>query len=175
MPLDAAGVPQRVDADAVLAYLQREYFGMQSHGSKMQEYTALVGTLAADTYAPAPYIQAHLAPLMRKSLARLRTGSHMLGLETGRWRNLPRDQRTCMRCGSGAIDDVQHMVFDCEALVEQRIQHASIFAAAPAGLEEFFGQEQQRGLGAFARACAEVVEQEHVVDGEAAAGEEFDI
>ena len=28
---------------------------------------------------------------------------------------------------------------------------------------------------AFARACAEVVEQQHVEDGEAAAGEEFDI
>ena len=45
----------------------------------------------------------------REALAQLRTGSHWLAEETGRWSRLSREQRICPHCGSG-VEDVAHVI-----------------------------------------------------------------
>jgi hypothetical protein len=45
-------------------------------------------------------------------LAQLRTGSHWLAEETGRWERVPRPQRTCPHCQDG-LEDVKHALFVC--------------------------------------------------------------
>ena len=46
-----------------------------------------------------------------RRLAQLRTGSHQLRVETGRWERprVAREQRICQRCQSGEVNDEHHM------------------------------------------------------------------
>ena len=52
-----------------------------------------------------------------KSLMKLRTGSHYLALETGRWKNprVPRDERLCEMCPRSVVEDEFHLLFECPA------------------------------------------------------------
>jgi hypothetical protein len=61
---------------------------------------------------PAAYLGAVRQRSRRVALAQLRTGSHWLAEETGRWERVPRAQRTCPHC-QGGLEDVQHALFVC--------------------------------------------------------------
>ena len=61
---------------------------------------------------PAAYLGAVRQRIRRGALAQLRTGSHWLAEETGRWEQVPCAQRTCPHC-QGGIEDVQHVLFVC--------------------------------------------------------------
>ena len=77
-----------------------------------------------------------------------------LGVESGRHEGaaLHRNQRLCQRCGSGEVDDEDHMVFRCAALSAERQEHASLFSPWPENLRSFMGQDPKT-LAAFAYAC----------------------
>ena len=49
----------------------------------------------------------------RRAISKLRTSSHDLQIETGRWRHIDRSARLCTKCNQNAIEDETHMVFDC--------------------------------------------------------------
>jgi hypothetical protein len=68
----------------------------------------------AEEYVPLPaaYLGAVRQRLRRVAIAQLRTGSHWLAEETGRWEQVSRAQRTCLHCQSG-LEDVQHALFVC--------------------------------------------------------------
>ena len=51
---------------------------------------------------------------------RFRLGCHYLRVNVGRWVNLPRPQRLCVRCPSGEVDDEDHCLFRC---TYARLQH----------------------------------------------------
>jgi hypothetical protein len=61
-----------------------------------------------------------------------------------------RDERFCRRCLSGEVDDEHHMVFDCLALEEVRVQHVGLFAGS-ADLRSFLAQESSQ-VAAFVSA-----------------------
>ena len=46
-----------------------------------------------------------------------------LEVETGRWHNVPRENRICKLCDSGEVDEV-HFIFGCGALKEIRDVYA---------------------------------------------------
>ena len=60
----------------------------------------------------------------RSILAKLRFGCLDLDIETGRWRNIERDNRICKICQSGSIEDELHFVFQCTSLNAIRVQFA---------------------------------------------------
>jgi hypothetical protein len=85
--------------------------------SKLAHYLAAAwdGQLpGAEEYVPllAAYLGALRQRSRRVALAQLRTGSHWLAEETGRWEQVPRAQRTCPHC-QGGLEDVQHALFVC--------------------------------------------------------------
>ena len=49
----------------------------------------------------------------RTMISKLRCGTLPLAIETGRYRSIPRDQRLCRSCESGAVEDELHFIFDC--------------------------------------------------------------
>ena len=49
----------------------------------------------------------------RNAITKLRTSNHLLAIETGRWNNIPRENRTCTQCGQNKIEDECHFLFDC--------------------------------------------------------------
>ena len=66
-----------------------------------------------------------------------------------------REQRICQRCLSGEVDAEHHMVFDCSALEEVRVQHAGVFAGS-ADLRSFLAQESSQ-VAAFVSAGFDAV------------------
>lgn len=143
-PLPPAG-PRRIDIKATLSELQRRYLTSVSESAlpKVQSYIGQIAApLLIGTYQVSPYLKEVTSRVQLRHLAQLRTGSHRLRVETGRWERprLPRQERTCLRCGSGNVDDEYHLVFDCPAMQELREQHAGLFAASE-DLRSFLEQE----------------------------------
>jgi hypothetical protein len=81
----AAGRP----GTSKLAHYLAAAWGGQLPG--VEEYLAL----------PAAYLGAVWQHSCRVALAQLRTGSHWLAEETGRWERVPRAQRTCPQARAG--------------------------------------------------------------------------
>ena len=88
----------------------------QEGASRFRHYVAGVcgGVVTADSVAQRqPYLLEVRERRRREALAQLRTGSHWGPEETMRWQRVPREQRTCQQCDSGAVGDVPHIVFHC--------------------------------------------------------------
>ena len=49
----------------------------------------------------------------KRSICRLRISSHRLQIETGRYRNVPRDERICQKCSENEIEDEVHFLIKC--------------------------------------------------------------
>jgi hypothetical protein len=143
-PIPSTG-PRRIDIKATLSQLQRRYLTSVSECAlpKVQSYIGQIAApLRIGSYHVSPYLKEVTSRVQLRHLAQLRTGSHQLRVETGRWERprLPRQERTCLRCDSGAVDDEHHLVFDCPALQELREQHAGLFSVSE-DLRSFLEQE----------------------------------
>ncbi len=148
--------PASVDVKQAAASLQSSYLASvaDSSSTKVQQYLRMREAVTPDTYGMAPYLRAVGGWRQRKRLAQLRTGSHWLGVESGRSGSarVPRDQRICQRCISGEVDDEGHMIFRCSALSAQRRRHAQLFSPWPDSLRSFMGQDPTE-VAAFAYEC----------------------
>lgn len=49
----------------------------------------------------------------RRAISKIRTSSHKLEIETGRWKNTQQDKRICKNCALGTVEDELHFLFDC--------------------------------------------------------------
>lgn len=62
-----------------------------------------------------PYLKLNLHKNILNRLARLRGGLLRIGVNTGRWENVPYLNRLCKFCNSNVIDDENHFIFHCTA------------------------------------------------------------
>ena len=119
---------------------------------KVQRYVrAVLGGVSLETYKPAAYIGAVADRPRRMRLAQLRTGSHWLAEETGRWRGVERAERRCPHCEGGVVEDAQHMVFDCRLYSGLRQQFADLFGVGR-DLQAFLAQDSVR-VAQFVHLC----------------------
>ena len=56
----------------------------------------------------------------RRAISKLRTSSHKLEIETGRWRKIQRENRICQNCALNKVEDESHLLFDCQMHVAER-------------------------------------------------------
>ena len=149
------GVPQRIDIGVVIAHLQRRVYDAVNGSDlrKVREWLEVRGPVNCDNYQLAGYLQAVASKTGRRRVAQFRMGSHMLGVETGRWQRLPRAERLCQRCSCGVVDDEAHMVWGCPALVDQRVQHSELFQDSNIASVADFMQQDAGQLAAFLRVC----------------------
>ena len=56
----------------------------------------------------------------RRALTKLRTSSHTLAIETGRWTKTERIHRLCEQCTENKIEDETHFLFDCKKYSNER-------------------------------------------------------
>src|SRR4051794_3212850 len=54
----------------------------------------------------------------RSLIATMRSGTNCLRVETGRWLGEALENRICVLCGTGAVEDEQHFVVSCEIYTE---------------------------------------------------------
>ncbi len=156
-PLDG-GEPRAVDVTEACALADTAYVAGVLEGApakpKVQHYcTRVRGGLTLGSYSrrPQPYLsavdnRAHLA-----SLARFRTGSHWLRVETGRREGLDRPDRTCPHC-LGGVEDEPHMVFDCPKYAHLRVAYS----------ESLFGGGQAQAQAAPRPSLADFLSQDPV-------------
>ena len=76
--------------------------------SKLRLYRQLKSELSFENYLKVVSDFKH-----RRTLARIRSGTHELSIETGRWAGESVNNRTCPTCLSGAVEDEAHLLLDC--------------------------------------------------------------
>ena len=62
---------------------------------------------------PDLYIRSNLSRTQRSHIARLRTGTLPIAIETGRYRHIPANERLCKYCTSEEVEDEFHILFTC--------------------------------------------------------------
>ena len=60
-----------------------------------------------------------------RSMAQFRLGCHPLRVERGRFTRLPYEQRVCLRCTNGSVDNEHHMLFECTSF--NHLRHSQRF------------------------------------------------
>ena len=87
-------------------------------------------------------------------MTQLRTGSHWLREETGRWEKLEREQRVCPYCAQSdvrVVKDVEHMVFSCPSYSSVRNRYQCL-DFSEINLHQFLQQDPIK-LASFSTAC----------------------
>ena len=90
-------------------------------GSKFITYCKLNANLSKHEI----YSCSDIAEPYRIAFTRLRTGSHRLRVETGRWCRMPREARVC-RCDDASVQDERHIIESCSLLGELRLAYENI-------------------------------------------------
>ena len=66
-----------------------------------------------------PYLNIHNFE-HRRALTKLRTSSHKLEIEVGRWNDVQKEDRICKNCLLNKIEDEFHLLFDCHMHMRDR-------------------------------------------------------
>lgn len=125
-----------------------------AQGTRIRQYAAATG---ADRANGLPGYLLRLQHRGRwRALAQLRTGSHWLAEETGRWQRQQRAERLCVHCaaaGERHVEDVSHAVFHCPRASHLRAQYPDLFTPAhTTSIYDFFTLSDSIQLASFARA-----------------------
>ena len=60
-------------------------------------------------------------------LIKFRTSNHRLPIETGRWENVPFDDRKCQLCHKDELGDEFHYLFCCNYFETERKRHLKLY------------------------------------------------
>ena len=77
------------------------------NGNKLRTYR-----LHKDRISTEPYVTANISRYERSILAKIRSGTLPLEVETGRYRQVPLDERICKLC-QASIENEIHFLVDC--------------------------------------------------------------
>ena len=80
-----------------------------------------------DNFALQYYLIKPIKPLYKKYIARVRTSSHDLNVERGRYDNIERRNRLCACCELNDVEDEFHFVLKCPKFHSLRIKYIKPF------------------------------------------------
>ncbi len=86
-------------------------------------------------------------------ILRFRMGSHHLPVEEGRHFNLPRASRVCNLCNTGALGDERHMLLECPALADLRLQFSSLLLSCSSVMRRLLWAKDQHEVCRYIIAC----------------------
>ena len=92
---------------------------------KMDSTIALEGKLRTyalykKNFCREPYLATLKNSEARKCLTKIRTSSHKLQIEVGRYKKIEANKRVCEECNSNKIEDEVHFLTSCNAFTSQR-------------------------------------------------------
>jgi hypothetical protein len=152
------GSPQLIDVSNILEVAEdsvRQELSL-AQGTRFRTYVAVTGTGLGDEIELPAYLQSLEHRGKWREVAQLRTGSHWLAEETGRWQQQPREERLCQHClaaGERHLEDVHHCIFQCPRAAELRAQYPQLFTPNhTSSLTAFFKRAAPKALSSFCRA-----------------------
>ena len=89
-----------------------------------------------------------------RSMAQFRLGCHPLRVERGRFTRLAYEQRVCLRCNNGSVDNEYHMLFECASF--NHLRHSQRFChlfQGPSCVRSFMSQVDQMNVARFVHNC----------------------
>ena len=101
------------------------------------------------SHQPKAYIEANISWRAKILIAQLRTNSHQLCCETGRWKR-PKEvweERVCIFCSSRKVETEKHFILECEAFKDNRESYADMLAMS--FWDNLFSEGFVEKLGAF--------------------------
>jgi hypothetical protein len=110
----------------------------------------------AETKQLQPYRQ-QISPRRLRQYLRFRLSCSEVPVVSGRRTGVPRGQRACQLCGSGAVGDERHMVFECPALQQIRDEFEHLFSSGVT-MRAFMNQTDQRAVISFVVTCLDMMD-----------------
>ena len=86
-------------------------------------------------------------------ILRFRMGSLHLPVEEGRHFNLPRASRLCNLCNTDALGDERHMLLECPALADLRLQFSSLLLPCSSVMRRLLWVKDQHEVCRYIIAC----------------------
>jgi len=149
--------PQPLGAGVVCRAWQQWYLvslhGVDPRHTKTHHYVHTVRGGSLTEYGPPRYLAEIPERRRRRSLTQLRTGSHWLREETGRWQQVERQDLLCPHClvnGVDVVEDRHHFLFECTSMADLRQHYPQHFPLRLLDENSFFDQEHQRAIASFA-------------------------
>ncbi len=96
----------------------------KENGNKLRMYRVYKDKIKTEQY-----VLQSMPKHYRQSLAKFRSGTLPIRVETGRYENVPLKDRICKVCSSGKIEDEQHVLIECELYNDLRyklFQHMNV-------------------------------------------------
>ena len=95
-----------------------------------------------------PYFELPMRISRVRLLMQFRMGSHALPVEQGRLAKpaVPRHLRRCTLCGTRALGDERHFVFDCPHFAHIRRQFRSLYQDADGTMQCFVWHKDQKAV-----------------------------
>ena len=93
-------------------------------------------------------VELRLEPPWVRLLMQFRMGCHALPVEQGRLAKpaVPRHLRRCILCGTRALGDERHFVFDCPHFANIRRQFRSLYQDADGTMQCFVWHKDQKAV-----------------------------
>ena len=95
------------------------------------------------------YIGANIPWKAKILIAQLRTNTHQLRCETGRWKR-PKEawaERVCIFCTAGKVETKKHFILECEAFKDNRDMYANVLTDK--SWDDLFNEGTVEKLGAL--------------------------
>lgn len=110
------------------------------------------------------YLSCALPKEVLRDMARFRTSSHHLCIETGRWQRpipIPVSERACGLCNSGAVQDEKHVLMECLAVAGIRSRYTNLMEACDGDMNKLLNSECSKDLSWFVHECMRMIDAEY--------------
>ena len=120
---------------------------LHPHG-KISGLTYFAWFLRPSQLKTVPYFELPMPISRVRLLMQFRMGSHALPVEQGRLAKpaVPRHLRRCILCGTRALGDERHFVFDCPHFAHIRRQFRSLYQDADGTMQCFVWHKDQKAV-----------------------------
>jgi hypothetical protein len=97
----------------IVENMKEKYVEFWKHKMLNSSKLSFLGKFKKD-YRIEPYLSVIKNPTVRKTFSKFRISNHKLEIEYGRYKNIPREKRTCKLCHSDEVEDEFHFAFTCQ-------------------------------------------------------------
>ena len=165
MPFDRDGVPI-LEVSTIIEALRQHLGGTHDYALHCPRAAPSVGVVACTYHhwfrpfsRHRRYCQLPVSGTRMHRFLQFRLGSHQLPIVLGRFaggQHVARANRVCTHCGSVAVADELHMIFECPALQAVRQRYASLFSTDTNTMRSFFAQQDHMQVFKFVLDCLDV-------------------